>query len=80
MSCSRSCCESIMCDTYVYDVGYVCGECQNEFETYIEKMDDPPKTEGQIKKELKTFMDTDKDYYFDGDEMNVSEFFSSYKN
>ncbi len=31
MSCHRNGCESIMCDTYIYDVGYICVDCQKEF-------------------------------------------------
>ncbi len=34
MSCSRLNCSSIMCDTHIDSVGYVCPECQNEFENY----------------------------------------------
>lgn len=31
MACSRRECENIMCTEYVYDVGYVCHECKEEF-------------------------------------------------
>ena len=34
-ACSRSGCGSIMCDTYVPEIGYVCPECQREFENYL---------------------------------------------
>lgn len=30
-SCSISDCESIMCDTYVDGVGYICTDCQERF-------------------------------------------------
>jgi hypothetical protein len=33
-SCSKRDCESIMCDTYVGGVGYVCQDCQDEFIIY----------------------------------------------
>ena len=77
MSCSGENCSDIMCDTYIDDVGYVCSDCQREFKEYLEKENKSPKTEGQIKKELKVFMDTEKDYYTEGKEIAIDEFFSS---
>ena len=78
MSCSRYGCENIMCDTYVDGVGYVCYDCQKEFEKYLKKKGLNPETEGQIKKHLKDFMETEKDEYVEGKEMDVDEFFRSY--
>ena len=37
MSCSRKCCDNIMCRTYVNEVGYVCSSCQEEFKIFLEK-------------------------------------------
>jgi len=78
MLCHRPDCESIMCDTYVDGVGYVCYECQDEFKEYLKKKGLTPETEGQIKRELIGFMKTEKDSYEEGSEMDVDGFFSSY--
>lgn len=78
MSCSRKSCENIMCDTYVNSVGYVCYDCQREFEDYLKSNQLNPETEGQIEKELKTFMDTEKDFYREGNEMSVGQFFKQH--
>jgi len=32
MSCGRSGCSNIMCDTYIDGVGYLCNECLDELE------------------------------------------------
>ena len=32
MSCNRKSCENIMCDTYISQVGYICNDCQSEFQ------------------------------------------------
>lgn len=79
MSCSRNTCDNIMCDTYVDgDVGYVCNECQQEFKEYLSKEGIRSKTEDEIHRALKAFMETIKDDYVQGNEMSVDEFFKSY--
>lgn len=78
MSCSRRGCGSIMCDTYVDSVGYVCSYCQAEFKLYLETHGIVLKTEGEIKRELKQFMETEKDTFVHGNEVSVDEFFQSY--
>ena len=80
MSCSRYGCESIMCDTYVETVGYVCNDCQSEFEDYSKKNMESNSSEGEILRHLKIFMDTDKDSYTEGEEMSITDFFKSYRN
>ena len=75
MSCHRKNCDNIMCNTYVYSVGYICGSCQTEFKEYIEKNNINVITELQITKELKIFMDTSKDVYSDGNKIDINEFF-----
>ena len=93
MSCSRNNCDNIMCDTHIYDVGYICWECQKEFKEYLtwaplEKGEEVyPQTqlqasngivvitEGQITKALKVFMETEKNYYTEGKEIDVDDFF-----
>lgn len=76
-SCSRIRCESIMCDTYVPTIGYVCNECQKEFEAYISLKGDEKLTEGEIKSELVSFMNTYKNTY-DVNKMSINEFFNRY--
>jgi hypothetical protein len=60
MACSRNSCESIMCDTHVEHVGYICPSCQDEFKQFLADMGFNPKTEGEIVRYLKTFMQTPK--------------------
>ncbi len=82
MGCHRTGCENIMCQTYINRVGYICGDCKCEFEDYIERKKgseehDGDFTEGQLEKELKVFMDTDKDESISkSDQMDVWEFFN----
>ena len=81
MGCYRSGCDNIMCDTYIDSVGYICYDCQREFENYIEgkkqtEDSDGDFTEGRLEKELKVFMETEKDETVDKpDRMDVGEFF-----
>lgn len=77
-SCSRLGCERIMVDTYIPTVGYVCWECQNEFKEYLKANAIVPSNESGIKRELEQFMETIKDSYTPGDEMDVDDFFDSY--
>jgi len=78
MSCNRSGCNNIMCDTYVKDIGYICYECQREFKEYLSIYDKNPTSENKIKKELKKFMSTEKDSYTRGKDITVDEFFNSH--
>lgn len=46
MYCSRRNCNSIiMCDTYIDSVGYVCTDCQVEFEEYCKTLNEYPSNE-----------------------------------
>ena len=78
MSCFRTDCENIMCDTYIDGVGYVCYECKSEFKDYLNTKGKTNLTEGEIKRELEKFMDTSKDKYIQGNKMDIDEFFESY--
>jgi len=75
MSCSRRGCDSIMCHTYVDSVGYICHSCQEEFKEYLKINNIIARTEGQIKRELRNFMETQKDEYKEGNNMNIDDFF-----
>lgn len=55
MSCSRKDCENIMCHTYVNDIGYICSDCQREFE---EIMGDQQLSGTKMAEELEIFMKT----------------------
>lgn len=78
LACNRKHCNSIMCDTYIQKIGYICYDCQSEFKKYLEKNNLNPKSEGQITLELEKFMATSKDYYQEGSEMSVDTFFKEH--
>lgn len=78
MSCSRSGCSNIMCDTYVEGVGYVCKECQAEFKEFVNRLSEKPETEGQLQRQLKIFMDTEAGEFKQGNAMDVNSFFRKY--
>lgn len=75
MSCSRQDCDSIMCDTYIDSIGYICKECQAEFKEYLAKKDIKVTTEGEIREALYSFMKTFKNEYSKENELDVDEFF-----
>ena len=79
MSCARPECENIMCDTAVPDIGYVCRECQKEFDKYLEE-NPIEATKRNIKNELTKFMKTDKGTYSGDKEMSTKDFFKSHTN
>jgi hypothetical protein len=76
MNCSRRECSSIMCDTYIESIGYVCYECQAEFKEYLQKNGLNPTTESQIKEELEKFMITPKGSHKEGKDISVDDFFN----
>lgn len=75
MACSRKGCPHVMCDTYIDDVGYICWECKNDFEKWLEIYEYPPKTEDEIVKHLTVFMSIERTGYDNENEISVSEFF-----
>jgi len=80
MSCSRRNCESIMCDTYVDGIGYVCRDCQDEFKGYLAQHQIDPRTSGDIQDSLKEFMRTYKkgEYEERNREITVDAFFNEH--
>jgi len=79
MTCSRRGCESIMCQTYIYQIGYICYDCQEQFKEYVQSEKLDVTTEGQILFYLEKFMKTDKDNYAkQNNEISIDEFFSNY--
>lgn len=75
-TCHRKGCENIMCDTYVSEVGYVCNECQSEFRTKMAVESVHPETEGEIVKQLKLFISTEKEPEGSNEKITISEFFN----
>lgn len=60
MECSRTGCTSILCDTYVDGIGYVCNGCQYSFRNRIDnKFHGVQQTSKVLLKELKKFMSGD---------------------
>ena len=78
MSCHRKGCEEIMCHTYIPAVGYVCYECQIEFENYLINHGYVPQNENDITNCLKIFMDTYKSSYSTSKKISIQEYFNSY--
>jgi len=78
MGCYRKECENIMCYTYVPSVGYICGECKNEFKDYLESEGKTDLTEGEIRRELRKFMDSTKGDYNKGERINIDDFFNKH--
>ena len=77
-SCSRKGCESIMCDTYVDGVGYVCDHCQLEFERHLKKVGIEVLTRGEISVELERFIEETRREYLDSEKVSVADFFKTY--
>jgi len=76
-SCSREYCDNIMCDTYINNIGYICSECRQEFKDYLETKNKTYLTEGEIRKELKQFMSTNKEDCRTN-MMDIEDFFTKY--
>lgn len=74
MSCSRTGCDNIMCDTYVEGVGYICYECQEEFKNFacLHLLGG----EQQIVEVLQVFMGIPKGTYIDN-HGQINDFFTS---
>lgn len=77
MSCHRKKCKSVMVETYVSDIGYVCRECQEEFKAWLKNKDLSPNVEGEIRALLEEFMKTDREYLLDR-EISVDDFFEEW--
>jgi len=75
MSCSRKGCDEIMCHTHVDEIGYVCRDCQTEFEEFLKKKGISEITEGQIRVQLDSFMNSRKGTFSEGKKINVKSFF-----
>lgn len=60
LTCNKKGCDNIMCNTYMFDVGYICGECIEEFTKYVQfyKM-----SKDKFKIGLQCFVDIRKGFY-----------------
>lgn len=76
--CFRIGCDSIMCDTYVPEVGYVCSDCQKDFKLWLDSIGICPNTNGKILVRLKEFMDIPKSEMDSTIVNSIDEFFSGY--
>lgn len=60
LACVRSCCSSIMCDTYIPELGYVCTDCQREFKVHLSDIGYGVDNDEEIKEYLDEFLQTTK--------------------
>lgn len=77
-SCSRGGCESIMVDTYVHPIGYVCYECQSEFKEWIAENQVRILTEAALISALTEFMETRKGVGDRHKVISIDEFFNQH--
>ncbi|HSE99793.1 MAG TPA: hypothetical protein VLA48_02765 [Nitrososphaeraceae archaeon] len=80
MGCHRRGCDDIMCNTYVDSVGYICYDCQNEFESFVAAKN-KIRTEDRLFKWLEKFMKTtpNRKYGVEDAGITVEDFFLKYK-
>ena len=79
MTCDRIGCRNIMCHTLISELdAYICTECQREFEDYLESLGSTTLPRGEMMKELKHFMRTEKSEYAKGEDISVDDFFAEY--
>lgn len=78
-SCNRHYCDSIMCDTYIPEIGYICSGCQKEFKNFLIAKRSIPISNTDVKHMLKKFMSYGKDEFSERPEfVNVDDFFKEY--
>lgn len=77
--CSRNCCDSIMCDTYISQVGYICKDCIEEFKKYVISEQLVLNRNSKVIEELYKFIMTKKDESIDCSiVINLDEFFKEH--
>lgn len=79
MACSRSGCDTVMCNICIDGIGYVCYYCKTEFEKYLREENIKAETEFEICRELKKLMKTTRNDCDNESPMSVSEFFSKHE-
>lgn len=80
MECSRNNCKSILCDTYIDGIGYICNDCQKKFKRYIalNKHNPEEMKHNDLINELKDFVEIPKDLYSEKETISVDQFFAEY--
>lgn len=68
LDCCRIGCDSIMCDTHISSIGYLCDECQKEFKYYLVEIDHYPQDDVEIIEALHDFIEYEK-HHFDEHEL-----------
>lgn len=71
-TCIRNGCSSIMCDTYIPSIGYLCKDCIDEFKNSYT-------SDSEIVFALSNFVDTFR-VYGENKEKNLDDFFKQYTN
>ena len=74
MNCTRKGCDNIMCQTYIPEIGYICGDCQREFAIIVGCEVLP---ESRLRTKLEIFLSKSKDH--DHQKLSVEDFFNKYK-
>lgn len=77
LACSKVGCESVMCDTYVPGVGYVCRDCQERFKEWLKYRVGYPCTPAELKDDLYEFLSQDKSLE-NQDGIDIDEFFKQH--
>lgn len=80
IECSRNNCKSILCDTYIDGVGYICNDCQKEFKRYLRKSNHSVEemTEHHFLFQLRFFMTHPKGQWAESQMNSVDHFFNKY--
>lgn len=60
LQCARRDCETIMCETYVEEIGYICYECIEELKSQIRNKKLLLNSDKEIINELKNFVNISK--------------------
>lgn len=75
LSCVRNYCESIMCDTYIPGIGYVCFKCQKEFKVFLSNKGYGVNSDLEIESHLGEFLELSSTDNFVSVDNLVEEFF-----
>jgi hypothetical protein len=80
MECRKHDCESILCDTYIDEIGYVCSDCQKEFKQYLTRLNHgiDEMSEQNFKTQLYYFMTLPKGSFSEKEMKSVDDFFAEH--
>lgn len=77
LACSKVGCESVMCDTHVPGIGYVCRDCQESFKRWLVVTGGYPDNELKLYCQLKQYMEIEKSHNR-SNLMDLDEFFNKH--